>query len=137
MDIGTALSGVYIYRYQHQDGKDQQAQKHLREVRLTMPALIPPGMRVLVSGSGQSLPLVPWIAVLDPDITTTAQEGLYIVYLYRVDLSRIYLSMNQGATQHQRNAEASGFKGVQAENAALVELQQESSLIRSNLDDAT
>lgn len=136
MDISTALSGVYNYRYQHRNSKDQQAQKHLREVRLAMPALIPPGMRVLVSGSGQSLPHVPWIAVLDPDVTTTAQEGLYIVYLYRVDLSRVYLSMNQGATQHKRNAEASGLKGVKAESAALVELQQESSLIRSNLDDA-
>ncbi|GAB3434327.1 MrcB family domain-containing protein [Actinophytocola sediminis] len=137
MDINTALSGVYTYRYQHQNGKDQQAQKHLREVRLTMLALIPPGMRVLVSGSGQSLPLVPWIAVLDPDVTTTAQEGLYIVYLYRADLSRVYLSMNQGATQHKKNAEDSGLKGVKAESAALVELQEESSLIRSNLDDAT
>src|ERR1044072_8224105 len=87
MELRTALSGVYTHGYRHQNSKDQQAQNHLREVRRTLPALVPPGMRVLVSGSGQSLPLVPWIALLDPDVTTTAQEGLYIVYIYRFDLS--------------------------------------------------
>lgn len=67
--------------------------------------MLPAGLSVLVSGAGQSLPYVPWIAVLNPEVTTTAQEGLYVVYLYRSDTSRVYLTMNQGATQHLRNAE--------------------------------
>jgi hypothetical protein len=86
-------------------------------------------MRVLVSGSGQSLPVVPWIAVLDLDVTTTAQEGLYVVYLYSSDLSRIYLSMNQGATQHKNNALERGLAGVGAEQAALEELGTESKIL--------
>lgn len=136
MDIAEALSGVHAHGYQHKAGRDQAAQSHLREVRRQLPRLVPPGMKVLVSGAGQSLPLVPWIAILDPDVTTTAQEGLYVVYLYRSDLSRVYLSMNQGATQHLANAEASGLRGSKAEKAALDELQNESSLIRTKLDEA-
>lgn len=137
MDISAALSGVHNYRYHHRDGRDQPAQKHLREVFRHLPARIPPGMKVLVSGAGQSLPFVPWIAILNPEVTTTAQQGLYVVYLYRVDLSRMYLSMNQGATQHKNNAEASGLKGVTAERAALAELGRESELLRAHLDTAT
>lgn len=73
---------------------------------------MPPGMKVLASGAGQSLPVVPWIAILDSNVTRTAQEGLYVVYLFRQDLSRVYLSMNQGATQHQRNAGRRGLTGL-------------------------
>jgi hypothetical protein len=90
-------------------------------------------MKVLVSGAGQSLPVVPWIAILNTDVTNTAQEGLYLVYLYRGDLSRVYLSMNQGATQHQKNAVSGGLKGVKAEQAALAELRSESTLMRGHL----
>lgn len=101
-----------------------------------LPGLVPSGMRVLVSGSGQSLPVVPWISILNLDVTTTAQEGLYVVYLFRRDLSRVYLSMNQGATQHRRNAEDRGLVGVKAEAAALTELHRESVLLRNGLSDA-
>jgi hypothetical protein len=94
-------------------------------------------MKVLVSGAGRSLPVVPWIAILNTDVTNTAQEGLYIVYLYRSDLSRVYLSMNQGATQHQKNAEKGGLKGVKAEQAALAELRSESLLMRAQLGEGT
>lgn len=127
------LAGVRTNGYAYADGRDQPAQKHLGEVRQQLGRLVPPGMKILVSGSGQSLPVVPWIAVLDKDVTTTAQEGLYVVYLYRADLSCVYLSMNQGATQHKRAAEARGLKGVAAENAACEELLRESALIREGL----
>jgi hypothetical protein len=134
MDLGAALSGVHTYHYQHRAGRDQPAQNHLREVYRQLPARVPPGMKVLVSGAGQSLAMVPWIAILDRDVTTTAQEGLYVVYLYSADLTRVYLSMNQGATQHLNNAKESGVKGVRAEQAALADLRHESELIRANLD---
>jgi hypothetical protein len=54
---------------------------------------------------------VPWIALLDPDTTTTAIDGLYLVYLDTSAIDAVYLSMNQGATQHLRNAEQDGHKG--------------------------
>lgn len=41
---------------------------------------------------------VPWIAILDRLVTESAQQGYYLVYLIRADLSGIYLSLNQGVT---------------------------------------
>ncbi|TWB07180.1 MrcB family domain-containing protein [Bradyrhizobium stylosanthis] len=40
----------------------------------------------------------PWIAILDPYVTDSVQEGYYIVYLLSPDGSSIYLSLNQGCT---------------------------------------
>lgn len=41
---------------------------------------------------------VPWIAVFDSRITTSAQKGVYIVYLLNKDTKTLYLTLNQGAT---------------------------------------
>ncbi len=41
---------------------------------------------------------VPWVAILDRFITTTVQDGYYIVYLVKEDFSGIYLTLNQGVT---------------------------------------
>jgi 5-methylcytosine-specific restriction enzyme A len=41
----------------------------------------------------------PWVAVFDPLVTTTAQKGHYLVYLFRGDGAGIYLSLNQGTTE--------------------------------------
>lgn len=40
----------------------------------------------------------PWIAVYNEEITTTIQKGVYIVYLFSQDMSRVYLTLNQGCT---------------------------------------
>lgn len=40
----------------------------------------------------------PWIAVYNEEITTTIQRGIYIVYLFSEDMSRVYLTLNQGCT---------------------------------------
>lgn len=41
---------------------------------------------------------VPWIAIMNKDITTTTQHGVYVVYLFSSDGSRFYLTLNQGCT---------------------------------------
>lgn len=41
---------------------------------------------------------VPWIAVFDQRITTSAQRGVYIVYLLNKDTKELFLTLNQGAT---------------------------------------
>ena len=41
---------------------------------------------------------VPWIAIFDIDITDTATKGYDIVYLFRADMSGVYISLNQGWT---------------------------------------
>jgi 5-methylcytosine-specific restriction protein A len=40
----------------------------------------------------------PWVAVLDPLVSKSAQEGYYVVYLFREDFTGLYLSLNQGVT---------------------------------------
>lgn len=40
----------------------------------------------------------PWIAIFDREITESAQRGFYIVFLFRKDMSGVYLSLNQGTT---------------------------------------
>lgn len=43
---------------------------------------------------------IPWIAIFDREITTTATKGYYIVYLFTADMSGVYLSLNQGWTYY-------------------------------------
>lgn len=41
----------------------------------------------------------PWIAILDVLITETPQSGYYPVFLFKADMSGVYLSLNQGITE--------------------------------------
>jgi 5-methylcytosine-specific restriction protein A len=63
-----------------------------------------PKSKYKIQGSiGQGNPAeIPWICVFDLDITRSAQEGFYIVYLFNSDMSGVYLSLNQGWTQYER-----------------------------------
>lgn len=40
----------------------------------------------------------PWIAIMNKSITESTQHGLYIVYLFKRDMTGFYLSLNQGIT---------------------------------------
>lgn len=40
----------------------------------------------------------PWIAIFDTLVTSSAQSGYYIVYLFNKDMDCVYLSLNQGVT---------------------------------------
>jgi hypothetical protein len=42
---------------------------------------------------------VPWIALLDERETDTTQRGVYGVFLFRQDMSGVYLTWNQGVTK--------------------------------------
>jgi 5-methylcytosine-specific restriction enzyme A len=44
---------------------------------------------------------VPWIAVFDKSITTSAKRGYYIVLLFKADMSGCYLTLNQGFDQYR------------------------------------
>lgn len=124
MDLRQAIEAVVTLKYDHKLGDAQLAQKHLVELR--KPSAIdeiPIGYKVLTSGKAQNIPVVPWIAVLDPDVTTTAKRGLYLVYLYALKRDRIYLSLNQGATYFQDQAKKQ-LKGVAADRRALQRLTE-------------
>jgi 5-methylcytosine-specific restriction protein A len=42
---------------------------------------------------------VPWFGFFHPEITDSATRGYYIVYLFRPDMSCVYLSFGQGVTE--------------------------------------
>lgn len=46
---------------------------------------------------------VPWIVIRDERISTSATRGLYIVILFRKDMSGFYLTLNQGITYFKNN----------------------------------
>lgn len=52
-------------------------------------------------GNGQ-FASIPWIAIMDRDITTSTTEGIYIVFLFSSDGKRIYLTLNQGVTYFKK-----------------------------------
>ena len=63
---------------------------------------------------------VPWIAIFDSRITTSAQEGVYIVYLLNKDTKELYLTFEIAATEAmgiRKNAEGNVvFTGVVGNN---------------------
>lgn len=48
----------------------------------------------------------PWVGIFDPLITTSAQSGYYVCYLFKEDMSGVYLSLNQGMTEAKRHYKA-------------------------------
>lgn len=42
---------------------------------------------------------VPWLAIMNKDITISTQRGYYIVYLFSEDMERLYLTLAQGVTE--------------------------------------
>lgn len=48
----------------------------------------------------------PWIGVFDPLVTTSAQSGYYVCYLFKEDMSGVYLSLTQGMTEAKKNYKA-------------------------------
>lgn len=56
---------------------------------------------------------IPWVAVFDPAITTSATRGLYIVYLFRSDAKGVYVSLNQGWTEfEEKYGRADGLERI-------------------------
>ena len=69
--------------------------------------------------------IIPWIAIFDKEVTTTASKGYDIVYLFCEDMSGVYLSLNQGWTHYEKEY------GVKA---GLQEIDKVSSMWRSQLN---
>jgi len=63
---------------------------------------IPPSYIVKVSLGQNQMPLAPWLAVLNPDVTDSPLHGLYLVYLFSEDRELVHLSLMQGITEVER-----------------------------------
>lgn len=135
MQLQTALKGLVDLSYQASLDQGQPAQVHLRAARKAVAQLLPPeGYRVRASGAAQNLPAVPWIAILNPDVTNTAQAGLYVCYLYRQDLTAVVLTMNQGATAHRKYwQEHARPHRLTIDNETIADLVDESMAVRRAL----
>ena len=53
---------------------------------------------------------IPWLSILDPDITNTTSTGIYPVYLFCEDGSGVYLSLGFGTTALKREHGTRGAK---------------------------
>ena len=58
--------------------------------------LLGPGYVIKGSAGKGNWAEVPWIAIFDESISTTAQEGYDIVFLFSLDMKKLYLTLNQG-----------------------------------------
>lgn len=54
----------------------------------------------------------PWDAIFNKHITSSAKKGLYIVYLFKNDMSGFYLSLNQGITYFKEIYRENKFKSA-------------------------
>lgn len=54
------------------------------------------------SAGGGQWARVPWVAVLDSRETRTPRRGLHVAFLFRQDLSGVYLVLNQGIAEPRR-----------------------------------
>ena len=105
MNLTNLLAAPSRLQYDHSKAKDQPAQLAIAEIKNHLQKIVPPGYIVKQSGVAHKLPYIAWVAVLDSDQTTTTQSGIFIVYLYTEDMSKLYLSLNQGFTAHRAKAE--------------------------------
>jgi 5-methylcytosine-specific restriction protein A len=86
----TPLAGHAIAAFIRHDCREEVA-NYLGDV----------GTGLMVEGSpgAGNWAVVPWIAVFDPSVTTTATRGYYVCYLFHANEPTVHLSINQGTTQ--------------------------------------
>ena len=51
---------------------------------------------------------VPWLSIIDQARPATMQDGEYIVYLFKSDMSGFYLTLNQGVTEPLKHGKKKG-----------------------------
>ena len=87
-----------------------------------------PTVRVTWSVGQGNWARVPWLAIIDTRVTDTTQRGIYGAFLFREDMSGVYLAFNQGVTELKRTHGAA---------AGLQLLRENASSLRSDCGDLT
>ncbi|WP_027482362.1 MrcB family domain-containing protein [Deinococcus pimensis] len=64
---------------------------------------------------------VPWLAVLDQRLTSTTKTGVYVVYLFRGDMSGVYLTLAQGVTELVEQHGGPEARRIMRERAARIQ----------------
>ncbi|GLR13270.1 hypothetical protein GCM10007907_20600 [Chitinimonas prasina] len=75
-----------------------------RSLRDTVAVAVGENERLVLKGSaGQgNWARGPWVGIFDKLVTSSAQSGYYPVYLFREDMTGLYLSLNQGMTEAKK-----------------------------------
>lgn len=100
----TATLGTYANaRRTERIGKSSPTWQQLMAVgpllRNTAVLRAHPRVAVKVSAGQGAWARIPWIAFLHGNVTTTTREGVYVIFLFREDMSGVYLTLNQGVTE--------------------------------------
>jgi 5-methylcytosine-specific restriction protein A len=108
----TELKGNDFANYARNDASEFVQQTIMR-----------PDLKVTVSIGQGNWAEIPWVGIFNPEITTSATNGIYVVYLFSSDLNKVYLCQGQGVTSVKEE-----FGKGQAE-----ELKRRAELIRSRV----
>jgi hypothetical protein len=98
-----------------------------------------PSLKVAASAGIGNWAAVPWIGFLDSRETTMLQKGVYCVYLFREDMSGVYLTLNQGVQELTKQlgwrAAKQQLRGTVSKlRAAYPELAQRGFSVRDDID---
>ena len=78
----------------------------------------------------------PWLSFLDNRVTDTTRRGVYCVFLFRQDMSGVYLTFNQGVTEPQeRYGRPEGIRVLKSRAQSLRKQCEELAQHGFNLDD--
>lgn len=86
-------------------------------------------------GSSGNWTDIPHLSVLDTSITHTTQEGVYIVYLFDHKNDKVYLTLNQGATEVENNNKGIGATKKELERRASKIIEAATGNQKSKLED--
>lgn len=90
----------YNNGYKNAERTDPNYDVLVHQIPIALNTAFPFRQDLLVVGScgiGQKTDY-PWIAIFNKNITTSAKRGIYVVYLFKKDMSGFYLTLNQGIT---------------------------------------
>ncbi|CAL9306371.1 hypothetical protein SUDANB148_04068 [Streptomyces sp. SudanB148_2056] len=85
--------------YDRTAGTGSPAAKLLRSAPSVFEPYIPASYLIKGSAGNGAGAFCPWVSFFDPDETTTATRGMYLVYLFAEDMKTVSLSLNQGVTE--------------------------------------
>ncbi|MGG7573548.1 MrcB family domain-containing protein [Streptomyces sirii] len=85
--------------YDRTAGTGSPAAKRLRSAPSVFEPYVPASYIIKGSAGNGAGAFCPWVSFFDPDETTTATRGMYLVYLFAEDMKTVSLSLNQGVTE--------------------------------------
>ncbi|MFC4334063.1 MrcB family domain-containing protein [Salininema proteolyticum] len=92
----------YDYRGSH----DQVIFQNLIDLEHRISALISGQYTTGRSRGVGSLPIGLWVAIFHPDVTETATQGIYVVFLFNEDRTEVTLSLIQAVTEAEERAKS-------------------------------